>query len=249
MFNLRKKNILYYIILCYKKNRITKKISKYSRNNRILVDPTILPHLRLKIDGKNNSIIIKKTSKNISGVLDIELAGTNCNIEIDEDFGCSQGLKIVAGFNHPNFGLIENLKIHIAKNNSFENVKIVTYNSNSSISIKDNCMFSFGITIYHTDGHPIIDKNSKRILNRVKDLSIGKHCWIGANATILKNVEIGDNSIVGWGSVVGRGFSRNIKSDHIPTNCVITGNPAKIVKEGITWDSDGSNGYIQNDLT
>lgn len=36
---------------------------------------------------------------------------------------------------------------------------------------------------------------------------------------------------------------------HSKKNCrgfVIAGNPAKIVKNGITWDSNGSNGYIQN---
>lgn len=31
-------------------------------------------------------------------------------------------------------------------------------------------------------------------------------------------------------------------------NCAIAGNPAKIIKENIAWDSNGSQGYIQNEL-
>jgi len=55
-------------------------------------------------------------------------------------------------------------------------------------------------------------------------IKIGKHCWIGARCIILGNSEIGDNCVVGAGSVVRGKF---------PSNCMILGNPAKIVKTGI----------------
>lgn len=45
--------------------------------------------------------------------------------------------------------------------------------------------------------------------------------WIGLNALILKGTIIGDNCVVGAGAVVKGKF---------PANCVIAGNPAKIVK-------------------
>ena len=38
---------------------------------------------------------------------------------------------------------------------------------------------------------------------------------------MLKGVKIGDNSVVGFGSVVSR---------DVPADCVVAGNPAKIVK-------------------
>jgi maltose O-acetyltransferase len=49
---------------------------------------------------------------------------------------------------------------------------------------------------------------------------IHDHCFIGADCTILCNVQIGPNSIVGAGSVV---------SGDIPPNSVYAGNPAKFI--------------------
>ena len=101
-------------------------------------------------------------------------------------------------------------------------------------------MFSYGITVYNTDSHPIIDAESGNIINKVKTLKIGDHVWVGANATILKNTTIADDCIIGWGSVVSSKYGQ-------PTSgSIIAGNPAKIVKTGVTWDSNGSGGYIQN---
>jgi maltose O-acetyltransferase len=54
-----------------------------------------------------------------------------------------------------------------------------------------------------------------------KPVSIGKNCWITSRCIILPGVTIGDNVIVGAGSVV---------SENIPSNCLVMGNPAKIVK-------------------
>jgi acetyltransferase-like isoleucine patch superfamily enzyme len=56
-----------------------------------------------------------------------------------------------------------------------------------------------------------------------KAIVIGKHCWIGKDANILPEVELGDFTIVGAGSIVTKSFSRGY--------CVIAGNPATIIKE------------------
>jgi len=52
---------------------------------------------------------------------------------------------------------------------------------------------------------------------------IGRNVWIGNNAIILKGTEIGDNSVIGAGAVVTGG--------KLPSNVVIAGNPARILKE------------------
>ena len=52
---------------------------------------------------------------------------------------------------------------------------------------------------------------------------IGKNCFIGAKATIIGNVRIGDGAKIGAGAVV-------ISS--IPSGATAVGNPARIVKEG-----------------
>ena len=53
------------------------------------------------------------------------------------------------------------------------------------------------------------------------NVSIGNDVWVGADATILSGVTIGDGAIVGAHSVVAR---------DVPPYAVVVGNPAKIVR-------------------
>jgi acetyltransferase-like isoleucine patch superfamily enzyme len=55
-----------------------------------------------------------------------------------------------------------------------------------------------------------------------KDVRIGDNCWIGMNAVLLPGVELGKHTIVGAGAIVTKSFLNG--------NCVIAGNPAKIIK-------------------
>lgn len=57
-----------------------------------------------------------------------------------------------------------------------------------------------------------------------KDTHIGKRCFIGANAIIMCGITIGDEVIVGSGAIVTK---------DVPSNCIVAGNPARILKEGI----------------
>lgn len=63
-----------------------------------------------------------------------------------------------------------------------------------------------------------------------KDTYIGKRCFIGANAIIMCGVKIGDEVIVGSGAIVTK---------DIPNNCIVAGNPARILKEGIRTTTFG----------
>ncbi|WP_158660377.1 DapH/DapD/GlmU-related protein [Limosilactobacillus fermentum] len=48
-----------------------------------------------------------------------------------------------------------------------------------------------------------------------------KNTWIGATATILSGVTIGENAVVGAASVVTK---------DVPDNAVVVGNPAKVIR-------------------
>jgi acetyltransferase-like isoleucine patch superfamily enzyme len=91
----------------------------------------------------------------------------------------------------------------------------------------------------------IISANHDLYDNRahiVKDVVLGRYCWIGMGSIILPGVRLGDNTIVAAGSVVTKSFPQGY--------CVIGGNPAKIIKEldkekCIKHKSDKEyNGYI-----
>lgn len=55
-------------------------------------------------------------------------------------------------------------------------------------------------------------------------IHIGNKCFIGANAIIMCGIRIGDEVVVGAGAIVTK---------DVPSNCVVAGNPAKIIKSGI----------------
>lgn len=170
--------------------------------NRIEIDPRDIDRVKLRVTGDNNIVIVKKLSDETVGKVSISLAGNDCSIILDAGINIGEALNIFAGQIHPNFGKINNTHIYIGKGTSFEKTTIATANANSSIEIGERCMFSYGITVYNTDSHPIIDAASGNIINKVKQLKIGDHVWVGANATILKNTHIPDDCIVGWGAVV-----------------------------------------------
>ena len=98
-------------------------------------------------------------------------------------------------------------------------------------------MFGHNTVLMGSDSHPIYDYQTKEIRNKAqRGITIGKHCWIGNDTRILKAVSVPDDSIIGLGSVVIKSFEES--------HCVIAGNPARIVKHGVTWDFQDENLFI-----
>lgn len=62
-------------------------------------------------------------------------------------------------------------------------------------------------------------------INRIHaKTTIGKNCFIGANAIIMCGVTIGDEVIVGAGAIVTK---------DVPSNSIVVGNPARVIKSNI----------------
>ena len=59
---------------------------------------------------------------------------------------------------------------------------------------------------------------------------IGKHCFIGCASIIMPNITLGDHVVVAAGSVVTK---------DVPANCIVAGNPAKVIKTGIKTSAYG----------
>lgn len=206
--------------------------------NEITLCRQDLARIKLKIRGKGNVIRIGRLHPG-AGTITISLFADNSRIEIGEGLSVSRELSINMGQNHPNFGRVVSSSVRIGEETSLESVDIGILNSRAHVEIGPRCMFSFGITLYQTDAHPIYELGTDRILNRVGTMKIGEHVWIGAQATLLKNVQIADGSLVGWGSVVSGRF----ETPHV----IIAGNPARqIPNRQIDW-SHGDPRYITNE--
>ncbi|WP_372460252.1 MULTISPECIES: DapH/DapD/GlmU-related protein [Microbacterium] len=52
-------------------------------------------------------------------------------------------------------------------------------------------------------------------------VAIGRNVWIGANATILAGVTIGDDAVVAAASVVTK---------DVPAQAIVVGSPARVVR-------------------
>ena len=122
----------------------------------------------------------------------------------------------------------EKQNIIIEKYTSFTGGAVIWVHENSSLHIKQDCMFSSNIVIWTADGHAMYDIESKKVLNfPPKELVIGEHCWIGYNCSIYKNAGLAKNSIFAASSVL----TQSIKEE----NVALAGNPAKIIKRGVSW--------------
>jgi acetyltransferase-like isoleucine patch superfamily enzyme len=86
------------------------------------------------------------------------------------------------------------------------------------ITIEDDVLIGPKVNLI-TENHPIDPRKRKNL--DLKSIVIKKNVWIGANATILPGVTIGENSIVAAGAVVNK---------DVPSNVIVGGVPAKIIK-------------------
>ncbi|MFC4990496.1 sugar O-acetyltransferase [Saliphagus infecundisoli] len=89
------------------------------------------------------------------------------------------------------------------------------------VEIGQNCMIAPGVHIY-TATHPL--DASKRTEGReyAKPVSVGDNVWIGGQAVVNPGVTVGDDSVIASGAVV---------TEDVPTEVVVQGNPATVVKE------------------
>ncbi|RZF61627.1 sugar O-acetyltransferase [Sphingobacterium corticibacterium] len=86
------------------------------------------------------------------------------------------------------------------------------------ITIEDNVLIAPKVSLL-SEGHLLEPENRHALMP--KPIHIKKNAWIGAGATILQGVTIGENAIVASGAVV---------SKDVPDNTVVGGIPAKIMK-------------------
>ena len=91
----------------------------------------------------------------------------------------------------------------------------------AKITIGRNVMLAPCVQIY-TAHHPLNAAERRSGLEFASPVTIGDDVWIGGGAIILPGVTIGDRAVIAAGAVVTR---------DVPSDCVVGGNPARIIKE------------------
>jgi len=87
--------------------------------------------------------------------------------------------------------------------------------SKASLELGERVWVGPGSRIFDADQHALDDAHPERI----EPVSIGDHCWIAADATILRGVSIGEQSVVGTRSLVTRS---------LPPHSLAYGQPAEV---------------------
>ena len=212
----------------------------------------LLDNFDLIVEGSNNTIKVKLKDRNdIDSFLRrdglfISVVGNNNNVDLGligynvNPLLNITGLQIYIGgaadgFINPDLPrYASNCNVSIGDGTVFCGTRIYLQDDNSTVSIGKNCMFSWGIDVWCTDVHTILDMDGN-ITNYGKSIEIQDHVWVGKDCKIGKNTKVSKDSIVGWNSVVTKKFDE--------TNVIIAGNPAKIVKTGINWDARDIQNY------
>ena len=176
--------------------------------------------LKFEFDRNGNKIYINKTAKFRKSLL--HLSCHNAEIKLGNGLYHSTIINCKCG---------NNQKLTIKDNFSTVGTTFELNETNTSIEIDENCMFSYNTVFWPTDGHAIINIGENLAYNTPKKIKIGKHVWLGNNVKITKGACIPDNTVVALGTVVSKDFSKE-------SNIIIAGNPAKIIKHNINWNRE-----------
>lgn len=87
------------------------------------------------------------------------------------------------------------------------------------ITLEDDVLIAPRVNIL-TVNHPEDPAMRRGLI--LKPVVIKKGAWIGAGATVLPGVTVGENAIVAAGAVVGK---------DVPPNTIVGGVPAKVIRE------------------
>ena len=184
--------------------------------NHLIMKNCVLKSCVFDVVGENNTIVIGEGT--IAKHTHFYVRGSNCHIEIGKNCYLGEGTRL-----H-----IEDSEsvLRIGNRTTVGEALFAVTEPQSNMMIGSECMIAHDIEIRTGDSHSILDVTTGERLNKAKDVFIGDHVWVAAYAKILKGVTIQKGSIVALGAIVTK---------NIPENSVVAGNPAKLVKSGVSW--------------
>lgn len=113
---------------------------------------------------------------------------------------------------YTNFGRFTRLGKHIFINHA------CSFLDMGGITLEDHVLIGPRVNLV-TENHPLNPEDRRALIT--KPILIKRNAWIGAGATILPGVTVGENAVVAAGAVV---------SKDVAANTVVGGVPAKFIK-------------------
>jgi acetyltransferase-like isoleucine patch superfamily enzyme len=113
---------------------------------------------------------------------------------------------------YTNFGKF----IHIGKNVFINHA--CSFLDMGGITIEDHVLIGPKANLI-TENHPLAPADRRALIT--KPILVKRNAWIGAAATILPGVTIGENAVVAAGAVV---------TTDVPANTIVAGVPARVIK-------------------
>ena len=188
------------------------------RGNSIIATNALLQHCTFDIQGHDNQVVIGGGSvlRNVT----FRIRGDGHRIHLGNDVMVARSAVFwMEG---------DRGTLAIGDLTTIEEAHLAVTEKGRSITIGNDCMLAYGIEIRSGDSHSVIDVSSLQRVNPPADVVIGDHVWIAAHALVLKGCNIGPDCIVGTGSVVTKASGLQ--------GVILAGNPARIIKQGVTWD-------------
>lgn len=173
--------------------------------------------VNIHIKGSGNTLSIGRGS--MVNNCKIRIDGSDQMVDIGEDCLYHAG-KIYLRYN-------KGQHIRIGDKTTIEDAYLLT-DEDASIDIGCDCMFSKFVHLRAGDGHSVLDVVSGKRINRARSIVIGDRVWVGRAVCILKGAVVPSECVIGAHAVVTRRYDRS--------GCAIAGNPATVVREGVTWD-------------
>jgi acetyltransferase-like isoleucine patch superfamily enzyme len=110
----------------------------------------------------------------------------------------------------------------------------VIISARTKIEIGDGTLLAHGAQVFDNDTHPLDAAERQAHFRTILKLEparafdipsrpvrIGRGCWIGFGAAVMKGVSLGDGAIVAAGAVA---------TTDVPPNAIVAGNPARVVR-------------------
>jgi len=207
-------------------------ISMSDQNNKIIIHDSNKEGITISINGQNNTVEIGECQ--LPSRLKITIKGNFNSVRI-RSILCVKDLTINVGTHVA----ANRTELDIGTNISMKTANfILMHNSGNVCRIGDNCLFSNSITIRCGESpHLLFDKETGEYIDISEGVFIGNHVWVGEKVYIMKNVTVPDECVIGAGSVVTKRFTEE--------NCIIAGNPARVVKQNIQWIKN--HGHLEKD--